>query len=151
MYEYELRHPGLSLRLVWDMCLSSDGLSKLYPCHPCSQSLRIIIFSIGSVLSPRSETSVELYFIRPCFIPLWWILLMWGWLQSVSELSWYHMLWWNQFSISLYDLQTSPHTTSRCLISNFKRNFSNHLQRRNLIWILRWNLSPCNCGPDLDF
>ena len=43
--------------------------------------------------------------------------LMWGW---QSELSWYHMLWWNQFSISFYDLQTSPHlttSTSACSLS----------------------------------
>ena len=37
--------------------------------------------------------------------------LMWGW---QSELSWYHMLWWNQFSISFYDLQASHTTTTVC-------------------------------------
>ena len=85
---------------------------------PGSQSSQTIISSIESDFSARCETSVEFHQagLALLHLPTWWWILF-NVRQGVSGLSWYHMLWWNQFSISFYDLQTSPHHISRLSLS----------------------------------
>ena len=80
-----------------------------------SQSSPTIISSIESDFSARCETSVELHQagLALLHLPTWWWILF-NVRQGVSGLSWYHMLWWNQFSISFYDLQASHTTTTVC-------------------------------------
>ena len=102
--------------------LSPARLPGLNPCKQLYLQWNLTFHpDVRHLLSPPGLALLHL--------PTWWWILF-NVRQAVSGLSWYHMLWWNQFSISFYDLQTSPALPALTGWHHFDRNFSSQFTLR---------------------